>query len=493
MRALLTRIGGLLAAIPLEYRALCALFVTSRVALHLLGLRYSLELDWMFLDDPEQLRHHLLDSLVSFHVYPPGMNILTGLLLKLSPQDIVGWAQIVYAAAGLLLSGSLLYLLRAIGLPRGWALGVTVVFGLTPPAIYFEHLYLYTYPTATLLCFGGACLHRALHTGARAAFGLFFVSGALLCLLRSTFHITWFFAMVALALLLCTRAHRRRVLACAALPLALILCLYVKNYVYFDSFGATSASGANLTLVTVARMPAALRQEWVRTGKLSPFANISVYAPPRAYLPYYRTPESERWPALSALERSTGSPNYNHWFFMEANRQRTADARAVLAARPMEYARTVLLGLQQIFEASTRWHPQTGKPKSAHYQHDQVLGRYTGLYNRVVHGWPIAPVGFYWLMPLVLGMALHRVWQLRGVAAATSDARAELGVLLFSGFQIFYVVVTSSLFTIGESARYRFQVEALIWLLAAHAALRLVRRGSRAIERRAVARAGISP
>jgi hypothetical protein len=482
MRAVLTRVGGWLEAIPLEYRALCALFVISRLGLRALGLPYSLELNWMFLDDPARLEHHLLDSLVSFHVYPPGMNILTGLLLKLSPNDIVGWAQIVYAVAGSFLSGSLLYLLRAIGLSRGWALGVSVVFGLTPPALYFEHLYLYTYPTAALVCFGGACLHRALQRGSRAAFGLFFLCASLLCLLRSTFHITWFFALLALALLLCQRAQRRRVLASALLPLALLLSLYVKNYVMFDSFGATSAGGANLTLMTVGRMPKAMRDEWVRSGKLSPFAKISVYAPPRAYLPHFESSRSERWPELSALEHSTGRPNFNHWFFMEANRQRTADALVVLRARPMEYGRTVLLGLRQIFGPTTKWHPQTGKPGSPHYQHDQALGRYAALYNRLVHGWPGAPVGLYWLLPLALAMALHRVWQLR--AASTSDERAELGVLLFCGFQIFYVVVTSSLFTIGESARYRFQIEAPIWILGAHAALRLARSVSRRLARR---------
>jgi hypothetical protein len=491
MRAALTRIGGWFQAIPLEYRALCALFVTSRIALRALGLRYSLQLDWMFLDDPARLEHHLFDSLVNFHVYPPGMNLLTGLLLKLSSPDIVGWAQILYAVAGLLLSGSLLYLLRAIGLPRGWALGVSLAFGLTPPALYFEHLYLYTYPTATLVCFAGACLHRALQRGSRAAFGLFFLCAALLGLLRSTFHLSWFFAMLVLALLLCGRAQRRRVLASAVVPLALLLCLYIKNYIRFDSFAATSAGGANLTLVTVSRMPKKMREDWVRSGKLSPFAKISVYAPPRAYLPYFESAFSERWPELSALEHSNGKPNYNHWFFMEANRRRAADARTVLAARPMEYARTVLLGLQQIFGPSTKWHPKTGKPQSPHHQHEQVLGRYAAAYNGFVHGWPRAPVGLYWLVPLLLAMALHRAWQLRAVAAGTAAERAELGLLLFCMFQIFYVVVTSSLFTIGESARYRFQIETLIWILAAHAALRLARSVSRRARRSG--RPGASP
>ncbi len=483
MRAVLTRVGGWLQAMPLEYRVLCALFVISRLAVRALGLRYSLQLNWMFIDDPARLQHHLLDSLVSFHVYPPGMNILTGLLLKLSPENIVGWAHFLYAVSGLVLSGSLLYLLRSIGVPRGWALGVSVVFGLTPPALYFENLYLYTYPTATLVCFGGACLHWALRRGSRAAFGVFFLVAALLGILRSTFHISWFFALVALAVLLCERGQRRRVLALAILPSALLLSLYVKNYIIFDSFGSTSAGGANLTLMTVARMPKKLRDEWVNSGKLSPFAKISVYAPPRAYLKHFESAHSERWPELSALEHSTGSPNFNHWFFMEANRQRGADAMVVLRARPMEYLRVVLLGLQQIFEPTTKWHPQTGKPGSPHYQHDQALGWYTTLYNRLVHGWPGAPVGLYWLLPLVLAMALHRVWQLR--AASTADARAELAILLYCGFQIVYVVVISSLFTIGESARYRFQIEAPIWFLSAHAALRLARSVSSLRARRA--------
>jgi hypothetical protein len=470
MRAAFAR----LRAIPLEYRVLVALFLVSRVLLRALGLRYSLQFDWMFLDDPATLQHHLFDSFLNFHVYPPGMNLLTGFLLALSPQDISGPAHILFVAMGLVLCTSLLYLLRALAVPRWWALGVTVAFMLTPAVIYFENLYIYTYPVAALVAAAGVCLHRALATGSRVAYSLLFVCALLLGVFRSTFHISWFLALLVLTLLLSGRARVRRVLACAAVPLALLVGLYLKNYVRFGSFGATSAGSANLSLVTVFRLPKQVREEWVRMGKLSPMAKISVYAPPRAYLPYFGSAHSDRWPELSQLEYSTGVPNYNHWFFMEANRLRRADVRTVLKERPDVYARAVVAGLQQLFGPSTRWHPATGKPKSPHFQHDQVLGGYTKTFERIVHSFPTRPVGLYWLLPVVLAIALGRAWQLR-----RSEARGELAILLYSVFQIVFIVLTSSLFTIGESARYRVEIEALVWCLTAYAVLVLARRARR--------------
>src|SRR5262245_41872695 len=107
-----------LRAVPPEYWLLIVVFVASRLGLRAIGFHYSLELDWMFLDDPAKLEHQLARSLLDFHVYPPGMNLLTGLLLKLSPTHLADLTALVFAAAGLALAGSLLYLLRALGLPR---------------------------------------------------------------------------------------------------------------------------------------------------------------------------------------------------------------------------------------------------------------------------------------------------------------------------------------------------------------------------------------
>jgi hypothetical protein len=476
-------------SVPTEYWVLSVLFLLSRVLLQGMGMRFSLELGWMFLDDPELLQRHLWRSLLNFHCYPPGMNLLTGVLLKLSSGHmglLVRLAHVAFIVAGLLLSNSLLYLFKAVGFRARVAVILSFVFSIIPPIMYFENLYLYTYLVAMLLCVAAACLHLALARQQRFAWSGLFGAAAVLCVTRSTFHLSWLLCMVGLALVMARREQRRHVLTAALLPGLLVVGLYLKNYVRFDAFGATSAGGGNLSLITVARMPPELRAQWIREGKLSPIANVSAYSPPRDYLPYFGNPESKRWPELSALEHSTGSPNFNHWFFMEANRLRSADAKTVIRERPLEYAETVREGVIKLFEPSTEWHPHTGQATSPHRNHDQVLGGYSRAYRQLVHAWP-KPFGLYWAVPFGLIVALLRAWRLR---RGTTDAeRAEQAVLLFSCFQIAYLVTVCSLVTFYEASRYRVEIEPFIWLTVALA----VARAWQALRSRAPTQAAESP
>jgi len=111
-----------------DYAALGVAVIASRIVLYALGLRFKLILDWMFLADPVDLREHLLETVYYFHAFPPGMNLLTGVLLKLSPDHVAGLAHGVFLVCGLLMAESLLYLARVVGVPRGWALGSAFAF-----------------------------------------------------------------------------------------------------------------------------------------------------------------------------------------------------------------------------------------------------------------------------------------------------------------------------------------------------------------------------
>jgi hypothetical protein len=136
-----------------------------------------------------------------------------------------------------------------------------------------------------------------------------------------------------------------------------------------------------------------------------------------------------------------------------------------MRTQPLEYAITALHGLQGFFTASTEWHPYTGTERSPHYQHRQVLGRYESIVNRLVHGFPVAPVGLYAFLPLVMIWTALRAWRLLRSSDATAKAQgALLGLCLLN---IAYVVGISSAFTFLEESRYRYQVESLIWVTTA--------------------------
>lgn len=446
---------------------LSVLFGFSRAVLDLVGLRFFFSLDWMWLGDPADLRDRLLETLYYFQAFPPGMNALTGLLLKFGESNTPALAHAAFWALGLAFVNALYYLARAIGLSTRAAFVLALFFSLTPASIYFEHLYLYDWPVATLLCLAAVLFHRAVRRPSFGAWLTFFAVGAAIGFTRSTFHLVWFAATAGLGAWLTVHHSRRVVLGAALGPAALLVMLYGKNLVLFGEFAASTFGPASYTLVTVAHLPPDVRDAWIGEGRLSPFASMSVYAPPREYARFFATPDHGTWPPqLTRLEHHGASvANFNHWWLLEVHRARRADVLYYLRHRPLDYMGNVLEGLRDMFSASTTWHPRNSTQVSPHYQHRQVLGRYEAWFNRLVHGVPVAPIGVYIVLPLVVLWAFAQARML--VRRYDPAVRARGALLYFCAFQIVYVVAASTMLTSLESARYRVQIESMIWLIAA--------------------------
>ena len=452
---------------PLRAHALLsALFIVSRLLLHLIGLRFSFSVDWMFLADPADLRDRLFETLWYFHAFPPGINALTGLLLKFGESGAPVAAHALFWGLGLVLVNVLLYLARVVGLSTRAALVFALAFSLAPASIYFEHLYHYEWPVITLLCLTAALFHRGVYQPSAFPWCGFFAAGAIVGVTRSTFHLVWFVAIASLGMALTVRG-KRIVVGAALIPAAVLVTLYLKNAVLFGEFAASTFGPASYTLITVDRLPDAVRDAWISEGRLSPFAAMSVYAPPRDYARFFATPEHDGWPPqLTRLDhRGVEAANFNHWWLLEVHRARRGDVLYYLRHRPLDYVANVIEGLRDMFGPTTTWHPRDDTAVSPHYQHRQVLGDYEHWFNRVVHTGPVAPVGLYVLLPLLLLWACVHSWPL--VRAGDPATRARGALLLFCVFQIVYVVAASSMLTFLESSRYRFQVEWAIWLLAA--------------------------
>jgi hypothetical protein len=450
-----------------EYALVALAFVLSRLSLHLIGLRFNFSLDWMWLSDPADLQERLLQTIYYFHAFPPGMDALSGILLKLGGAHAATLAQVTFWLCGLLLVSSLYYLARAAGLSVRVSFAVSFAFSLLPQAIYFEYLYLYEEPVAALLCLSVALFHAALMRQSWRLWFAFFTACAVIGVTRSTFHLAWFVVMVGAALWFNPAPSARRVLTAAGAPAALLLTLYVKNLIVFGTFSAFTYGPSSYAHVTVSNLPPEVREEWAREHKLSPFATLSPYAGPREYLGVFSGAPRRDWPPqLTELERPTvGAPNFNHWVILEANRQRNADAWFYLRTQPAEYASRALQGLRDLFTPSTAWHPYTGTERSPHYQHRSVLGGYESIVNRLVHAFPVSPVGLYVFLPFVMVWTGRRAWQLSRAADWKSHSRgATLWLCLFN---VLYVVGISTAVTFLESSRYRYQVESLIWVTTA--------------------------
>jgi hypothetical protein len=459
-----------------EHALLSLSFVLTRVALKLAGVGLYFSLDWMFLADPRDLRERLFETIFYFHSFPPGMNLLTALLLELSPEHPAWLAAGLLHLSGLVLVNSLFYLSRASGLSSTVAFALSLVFCMTPQAIYFENLYLYAQPIAALLCLSCALFLHASRRPSFARWLLFFVVCSVIGWLRSTFHLAWFVLMVVLAVVW-NRRYARSILLSALAPGLLLASLYLKNLAVFGVFASSSYFGSNLTQPTVARMPDALRRSWVAQGKLSPYANLSVFSPTKNYLEFFPSArEGGSPPALERIERASGAANFNHRLFLEVNRRRLADARVYLRAFPFDYLKTVIESLIQTFAPSADWHPIKGRD-NPHYEHRKLLGRYERLYEGAVHRLFASPVGLYALLPLPIFFALRRALLLKRSRVAAIRAQGHLALLC--AIQLGFVVGLSSLVTRGEASRYRYEVEALIWLLVALGVLAWAKRRRR--------------
>jgi hypothetical protein len=460
------------------YALVSAAFVATRLALHLLGLRMNFALEWMWVADPTDLRTRFWHTILYFHAMPPGMNTITAFCLKLGGAHPESVALLVFEAFGLWLANALFGLGRAVGLSARVAVGLALAFSLTPPALYFDHLYIYEAPVTALLTSAALLFVRAVRVPSLARLLACFTAAVLMALTRTTFHLVWFVALVALTAWLMPRARLKTVLLAAAGPALVLVALYAKNYALYGLFDAFSEGPVSLNLVTTRQLPRAERDAWIAQGKLSAYAAIDVFAGPRAYLPFFASAENPKYPPeLSLLEKPTsGAPNYNHWFYVEVMPVRKRDAFAVVRERPLLYLDTVRRGLMDFFSPTTLWHPhdQRGHGVSPHAEHRALLGGYERFYNALLHTFPFAPVGVYLFVPVLLVWAFQRARAL-GRSDAEGD-RALAAFLWFALFQIGYVVAASTLFTYQEESRYRYQIEPLLWLLSALALGRLAAR-----------------
>ena len=208
----------------------------------------------MWLSDPADLQDRLLQTIYYFHAFPPGMDLFTGILLKVAGAHAALLAQITFWLLGLVLITSIFYLARACGLSARVSFIVAIAFSLLPQSIYFEHLYLYEEPIAALLCLSVALFHAALTRQSVRLWLGFFTLCAVIGVTRSTFHLLWLAVMLCLGLWFSTPRDRRRVLAAACAPAALVVALYVKNLIVFGTFSAFTYGPSSYAHVTVSHL-----------------------------------------------------------------------------------------------------------------------------------------------------------------------------------------------------------------------------------------------
>ena len=453
-------------------------YAASRIVAWVAGVRYDdsvlrgtpLTDMWQLLD-VRLLRSDLVESVWHLNSQPPLFNLYAGFLLHL-PPGLRGPVELVAAVALGLALVVCTYLLQVeLTVPRGVALGVTLVCVVASPAVLlYEHWLNYAYPTAALGTVGAWCLVRYLRTG-RARFGLgFFSAYAGMVLLSSSYQIEWL-AVGGVVVLVACRRRWRQVLAVAAVPVLVVVAWYVRGYAQVGTTTTSSWLGMNLARSVLFRAPADQVAALQHQGRLDALASTPPFAGPHVYAPRFVRARPSTIAAMGALTKADGATNFNNPLYVTISDRYLHDDVVWIRAHPDAYADDVagsvavwMVATDQNFTNSVDW---------------PAVRNYAWLYDKVVEWQPVqdpAP-GFVvftrgWHRPAWLSLQAIAVTLLALLGApvvAWRRRRADpalAAALVVLWWTTAYAFAAGTLIEIGENERFRSELGPLPLVLA---------------------------
>ncbi|MBR8827572.1 MAG: glycosyltransferase family 39 protein [Gomphosphaeria aponina SAG 52.96 = DSM 107014] len=454
-------------------------YLGSRLIFFLAGVRLDLApLDfYMHYIDPELLKHNLVESLFYLHSQPPLFNLFLGIILKLFPNHSQVVFSLCYLLFGLTLVISLFLLMSRLGINQKLARILTILFMISPAYILNENWLFYDYPVTSLLCLSSLFLFSFMRKNQLWQGGLFFTILAIICLTRSLFHLSYFIILITgLAWVQRFEYHQvRKLLLAALLPLSLIFLLFLKNYLVFGNFSASSWLGFNLAKTTQHLLSDEEKATLVGQGKLSELTligpgfisspwrvninSLEKITPEYTYSPLTELksilPEYEKTgiPMLDEEYKSTGYVNYHHLAYQDISKKLEQDAWYIIRIKPVAY-------LQGRFEAlmsswlrlNSDYLNKSWASKKNFAQVKPWQGFYTQYFCGRFLPFPVSIV-FYLILPfygcyLIVRQQGSKVVNLPFVAT-----------IFFLVVNIFWVTLTSHLLVDNEQERVRLLVE----------------------------------
>ena len=436
-----------------------SVFVASRIAAYHAGVRFdasTLRWYWQFLD-PVLLRERLFESLYYLHIQPPFFNLLLGVNLKLFPASFSAAMHAQYLAMGLAATIALFVLLCQLGIPRLMAAILASLFAVTPPMILYENWLFYEYPTMLFLLVAAVALHRFLSRDSVAAGAAFFAAAAAAIFTRTVFQVWWLVPIVGTLLLV---KPPRLVLRCCAVPVILVLLLYVKNAALFGAPLTSSWVGLHFTRPTISQLDRQTRMELVAAGELHDVSSIDPFAYVDAYAKVVPPAAPTGIPVLDQSIKSTGSQNFNAKSYIAISREYFGDALWVVRHRPDIYFRSVREALVLYMSPSTDY-PFVDENRRHILAYDRFANERIYMREEYLARAGLGIVGVYATAVMYGFLVLVQIaWRRRnpGPAALT---------VLFMVFTAVYSTALSCLTEVGENQRQRFFLDPLVFAVVA--------------------------
>lgn len=467
--------------------------VTRALALFL-GVRpLTSETAWfMQVLDLNLLHHHLARSLYHLHCQPPLLNALIGLAEKVSGPY---YGQLITLFFVILGSCAVICVYLSLTLLRvspTVSLCVSLLLLLNPAEILSEFDPFYTIPVIAIHCF--MALATICYLQRRSLRSLYCLVGlaVLLTLTRSSYQWIWVIAVLAVVWWQ-TPQSRNQVRIAGFVALFLSLLWPLKNEVLFRHF--ISTTWGPLSMAKHWDWNGSAVQDMVRQGL------VTTFAPPDGSEDAIRRQLQSKWkgpptgfPELDDVTKKTGgSINWNSLAALRLNDARQKDIRVLLRHDPKEYVVSVLHSVAIYFYPSTQYYAmfgEAGNPLVELAQHYQPLRAIDTVVRRVccnVFGLPPntpVPSAAEGARPqqhrtfasvakklcvgalLLYGVVLVCVISFgrRSIWLGAQDRKVAAMVMSLT---IAYSFVVVNLVEIGENQRYRFETQALVFMVVA--------------------------
>lgn len=434
----------------------------------------------MQLLDTQLLAHHLLQSLWYLDSQPPLYNLFCGVLLHLPAGARVPVAAGCFWLLGLAMVSCTYLLLVELDVPVWLAVAVSLVVIANPATVLYENWLSWSYPAATLLTVGTYCCARYLRTG-RAGWGAgcFSCFGAVV-LDDTTFQLVWLLVLLVLVGLV-ARLGWRKVLVAALVPMLVVVGWYAKNALVFGTYDTSTWLGMNLASTTIIPAPRGQVRSLVRQGRLTRLALVDPFAPVSDYEPKFVRVRPGDVAALAERRKSNGAVNLDDPVYAAVSSKYLHDDLSYIVDEPRTYARRVYLAAELWFVPSDQY-----VFLSANF--DRISG-YANLYDLVALGQLQPTNDWVWyfadqagvsptagmlsypavaeLVLAVVGGAVMAVRRRRERVVAGTAAVAVLTVL--------YSFAVTSLVSMGENERFRFELGTLPAVVAVAVVVWLVR------------------
>ncbi|MFH1927524.1 MAG: hypothetical protein ABIK79_05045 [Chloroflexota bacterium] len=429
--------------------------------------------DWYWQTLPiEALRFNLLESIWNLHSQPPLYNLYGAFFARIFYPNHLQAMHYSNIILGSLLSGMMYGIVLQFTQNRRLSFLTALALALNPALFLYEAYPLYTLLAAFLLVLTLFCL-ALFSLGKRCRYLYAFVLGLnLLIMTRSLDHVVILLVGIPIACVL-AGWNWRKVLVGSIIISSLSVGWYGKNYVKFGFFGGSSWSGLGLWKAVVLNYPEAEIEALVEEGVVEPaVADLYPFSLPSRFAEYGFNQTSE----IDVLSRD----DFNNINIIAISKMYQRSAFRLIAHDPVHYLQNVY-GAYRTYSCPSSTYQYLSYNAAKIHLHEAIS-------SLIIHGhwlttrlnsWlgrdPFCSLLFFYLPASLLIYAVAAVRRCgKSLREWVQYVRTD-GVMMFSAFMIAYTTFVSCALEYGESVRFKFLIESILWAFIVGVAYRCVR------------------